>query len=98
MGVLINKQTHGWVINLGCHPILNIAIERVFTELYQGIESFRNTYNGSLQYPWKEREKYVFLNENGNTLARIGSFPEEILLNLKEKNNFNTEIFFIISV
>ena len=91
--IVLDPITKNIQVNFGAFPVFDIALERIFTELYQGIESFRNIYNGNLQYPWKEREKYVFLNENGNTLARIGSFPEEILLNLKEKNNFNTEIF-----
>ena len=91
--VVLDPLTKNIQVNFGSFPIFDIALERIFTELYQGIINFKSVYSSSLQFPWKEREKYVFLNSNSNTLSQIYSFPEKILLNLQVKDSFNKEVF-----
>lgn len=91
--VVLDPITMNVAVNFGAFPIFDIALERIFTELYQGIINFNNLNNNILQYPWKDREKYVFLNENASTLSFIYSFPEKILLNLQEKETFNNKVF-----
>lgn len=91
MGVLINKQTHGWVINLGCHPILNIAIERVFTELYQGISDEQNFCRRIFNIPFKNNNENI--EDYGHGTEDRLSYPEQIITNPIVINHFNNNIF-----
>jgi len=54
MSLLVDKKYNVLNINLGSFPVFDIAAERVLTELYQGIKSYRDfQYRTRLQRPFK---------------------------------------------
>jgi len=48
---LIDKKTHGYIVNVGADPILEIALERTLTELFQGrqLHTLRPSHNSILE-------------------------------------------------
>lgn len=80
---IINKKTHGYVVNIAADPVMEIAIDRTLTEIFQGrnIETFSSIHNGSVlsdisQIP----PAHNVLNqvENGNGLFTVDFFTEEV--------------------
>lgn len=91
MSVLINPYQNNLSINFGSFPIFDIALERILTELYQGIDSYKNKFL-NLQKPYKSIDSQSYMFNFMNSLAGISFIPEEIFTNIKYCN-YNTDIF-----
>lgn len=96
LGTFHNKNTNTWSINLGAHPVFEIALERILTEIYQGVPSLEIKFNafGNLISPFrniKSIERYLKYYESNLGIGH--SLPEEILLNSKIIKNYNINIF-----
>lgn len=54
MGVMIIDLTnHRTVLDFGCFPVFDIALERCLTEIYQGTSHLHHSMVGDLQVPYK---------------------------------------------
>lgn len=85
-GVIIDKLKDTITINFSSFPVFEIAVERICTELYQGVKSYSGKKNNVL-YPAREKEdkiKDYFWNETGGTLFYMSSLPEEFFLKKHE--------------
>lgn len=94
MSVIVTKKTHAITINMGSAPVLDIAIERILTELYQGHKSFELIRKEG-QFPSLSLDTDFKLNNYlwEGTLSAIPFFPEFIIKKMKKVSNFNTSIF-----
>lgn len=55
MSLLIDRKNGTLNVNFGSFPVFEIAVERVITELYQGIKSYKiDWYKARLQRPFKQ--------------------------------------------
>lgn len=93
MSLLVDSKTGSINYNYGCFPVFDIALERVCTELYQGVRSYKTT-DAALNYQVPSRifsyEEYLQLCGNGNTGCSV---PFEILLNAVPVSDYNKDIF-----
>lgn len=80
MSILLNPYEYNIAYNIGAFPILDIAVERTITELYQGIISYKDINN--LQIPFKILTPSEILINNCNNLS-LFSFNEELIKNIK---------------
>ena len=95
MSLLINPLTQTTTMNFGSFPIFDIAAERVITELYQGIQSFKHftDFKFHMQYPFRTASRGS-LNARKNTLADTCCFNEDIILyKIKTTTEYNKQIF-----
>lgn len=78
--MLFNPFQYNVSINFGSFPIFDIALERVLTELYQGINRYKtNDYNPQIPYKGNDFCSEMMGHLNNRTGATI--FPESIFLN-----------------
>ena len=80
---IIDRKTHKYNVNVCADPILEIAIDRTLTELFQGkhINNFSVRHNGSLSDEASHLPiSHNILNqlENGNALFSVDFFTEEL--------------------
>ena len=93
LGILKNKESFCFAPSFGCFPDFNIALERVITELYQGIYNYKYFNYNSIQepytlYPWSYwRIKYE------GSYQSCPAIPENIFLNNQTVNTYNKKIF-----
>ena len=80
MSILLNPYEYNIGYNIGAFPILDIAVERTITELYQGISSYKNIHD--LQIPFKTLTPSNILINNCNSLSMF-SFDEKLIKNIK---------------
>ena len=92
MSILINKKEKNIEINFGSFPVIDIALERIITELYQGITSFKRFRNNEVMTPYKEISYEKVLRTNFSTYAFLKNFPEDFFNKLKI-SNYNKDIF-----
>lgn len=92
MSLLVNPLTQTTTMNFGSFPIFDIAVERVITEVYQGIKSFNTCDNaiGAVQSPYETGEKRSIIRMN--SLLGLFTFNEKIL-NKSELVSFNKKIY-----
>lgn len=91
-GLLLNKELKTATLNISCHPVFDIALERICTELFQGIQSYK-TKNNLIMPSREKREEYFWAETNG-TFSSMTSFPEELLLKTPIKcKNGNQDVF-----
>ena len=91
MSCLVSCEEEFIIINFGSFPVFDIALERSITELYQGIESFKNFAIDSI-YPYKTINRLEFLAKNSASFATLESFPENFF-NKIINSNYNHKIF-----
>ena len=80
---IINKKTHSYIVNIAADPILEIAICRSLTEIFQGrsLRSFHSSHRGNTLEEFKNFPvSHNVLNqiENGNGLFSVDFFTEEL--------------------
>ena len=93
MSVLINKKEGIFKINFGSFPVFDIAAERVITELYQGITSFKfNGMQAELQYPYKKATIIDIHNEYGNSISGR-YFSAEFIDKIQYENTYNKKVY-----
>lgn len=93
MSLLIDRKNGTTRLNFGSFPVFDIAAERVITELYQGVTSFKNNSFGTeLQIPYKVTSDLEMREEYSNTVTgRILS--ADFIDNLEMIDSYNKEVF-----
>lgn len=93
MSILIDENKGLLNINFGSFPVFEIAAERVLTELYQGIKSYKSAFHlGKVQKPNKiveNRELYIIY---GNSIDGT-VFNYDFFKNLKYSDTYNHDVF-----
>ena len=77
MSVIINPESKNTNINFGSFPVFDIAVERIITEIYQGVKTFKNLLNLQVPYRVFDLEQ---LMDFSNSLCGLPSFNESIFL------------------
>lgn len=96
--VLKNIQNQTVYLKFGSSPIFDIAVERCFTEVYQGfIKIAGNTINNielNIYNP-KLTKDYIYQSQKGLLVVDYTKliFPDFLLFNSKPVNTFNKKIF-----
>lgn len=88
--LLINPYQANCQFNFGSFPVFDIAVERVLTELYQGIFSYRNN-TIDCQIPSKEDCNPFNYGNNYTSLTRLP--VDSFIHQLQIKNNYNSNVF-----
>ena len=91
MSILINNQEQNIIINFGAFPVIDIALERIITELYQGIFSFKK-FSNKIMIPIRNIELEEILRTNYQSYAYMRTFPENFF-NKIIYTQYNKEIF-----
>lgn len=94
MSLIIDKENGLISFNIGSFPVFEIAAERSLTELYQGINSFKNEhYLTQVRDPYKLFEQpFYMLSKSGNSYD--GScFSLDLLENVIYQPTYNKEIY-----
>lgn len=89
MSILIEPKKGQIFVNLGSFPVFEIALERVITELYQGIPSFKK--NESIVRPYKNQYKEIILS-NFLSIQVKNYFPEDFFVKAVYRQP-NMEVF-----
>ena len=100
---IINKKTQGYVVNAAADPVLEIAIQRTLTEIFQGrnIKAFSSSHSGRIlksidDFP--KNHNVLNLLESGNGIYTADFFAEEQLSSRTythfsdSRNKTNTEL------
>lgn len=93
MSLLIDKNSYTLRVNFGAFPVFDIALERVLTELYQGICSYHFTYHPEPQIPAKTHNPVFVLTEYANSITSAPFFFENFIDNLIETDKYNSNVF-----
>lgn len=86
--LLINHINYNVVMNFGCFPIFNIALERCMTELYQGIKSHLKKFFYPIR-PYREKSIGEIWLISPGSVGRNGIINEEIFSHLTKTSNRN---------
>lgn len=89
--LLINKNNYNMEIILGAHPVFEIALERCFTEIYQGFNSL-NDFNKSMR-PAKGVDLNHYQLSHVNSLCIRDLYLEKTFYNQFDVNTYNAEVF-----
>lgn len=91
MVLIVNKKTHSFYRNFGAFPIIEIAIERCLTELYQPSKDLKTYDNENCPSSIQTSELLTdFMRLNNDNKHLI---PEDLILNSKEKNLHDSDIY-----
>lgn len=94
MSLIIDKKRNILNMNFGSFPVFDIAAERVLTELYQGISSYRTPdFLMQLQIPYKTLTFEQAMGKYCNCISGE-IFPEDFFKNLEYKEYYNSKVFF----
>lgn len=93
--VIVNLKTQLISMNFGSFPVFDIALERVLTEVYQGIKSLNEIDNKKsfLMNPWRSKDLSFKMYSSIDSIASSNFFNENILFDLKYQEEFNKNIF-----
>lgn len=91
MCLLLDYENSKIHIDFGSFPVFEIAVERVLTEVYQGIINLNNIHY--TLYPSRNLSIKEKIFNPLNCLNLYPSIDEKILLNKKEKCEPNKNIF-----
>ena len=92
MSMLINPIQTNICVNFGAFPIFEMGLERVITELYQGVVSY-NTHNPSAQVPFKSMDPMEIVNNFGNSITEATFVNESLLTSAILVQNPNPEVY-----
>ena len=93
MSLLVDKKYNVLNINLGSFPVFDIATERVLTELYQGIKSYRDfKYKSRLQLPFKNYTTPELHSIYANSITGE-VISSDFFRNIEYKDDYNHEVF-----
>lgn len=92
MTVIVNPANHTWFIDLGANPIINIAIERTLTEMYQGVVNINSEIKFNM-IPGNKASHSDGMRDNSSCVVSRSLYPEEILLNRIIVDKYNDKIF-----
>lgn len=91
-GVLVDKKRGVWYLNLGASPVIDIAIERVITEIYQGHEP-EIGFSKLNMFPGKDTSHHDAMIASSSAMDMVPFYPEELIFNRVKINSYNTEVF-----
>lgn len=81
MSIIVNKNTKRSYVNFGSFPVADIAIERVITENYQGVQSFNLNLNEQ-QDPFRGLStQHIIKASIDNNIKGINFIDENMILN-----------------
>ena len=91
---MIDKSNHTWYINLGSSPVIEIAIERTLTEMYQGVNNLNegNSFKFHM-YPGKDITHLEIMQNTPSCVQESPIYPEHLLLNKVLVNDYNKDVF-----
>ena len=80
---IINKKTHSYLVNVAADPVLEIAVERTLTEIFQGknVKNFTSSHRGEILSKLSDfplQSNIINQLETGNGLFTADFFAEEI--------------------
>ena len=92
--IMIDKSNHTWYINLGSSPVIEIAIERTLTEMYQGVNNLNegNSFKFHM-YPGKDITHLEIMQNTPSCVQESPIYPEHLLLNKVLVNDYNKDVF-----
>lgn len=92
VAILINEFDQSLNINFGAFPVYDIAIERIFTELYQGMDNYYLT--TKLEEPFMSKDLGEIVdNYFGSNATSSSVFPEVIFDRIEYVDTYNKEVF-----
>ena len=92
VAILMNEYDQSLNTNFGAFPVYDIAIERIFTELYQGIDNYFLT--SKLQEPFKDKDLGEIIDSYfGSNATSTPVFPEVIFDRIQYVDSYNKEVF-----
>lgn len=74
--IFINKNNQTYCVNLGAHPIFEIAVERTLTEFLQGKDI--NTMKGAVNFSYKNDINNPLLHFSRTAKTGLGCYPNEL--------------------
>lgn len=92
MSMLINPIQTNICVDFGAFPIFDIGIERVITELYQGVTSYQ-THNPNIQVPYKTMDPMNIINNFGNSITDATFVNEKLLTSTILVQEPNPEVY-----
>lgn len=93
MSLLVDRDSGILNMNFGAFPVFDIAAERVITELYQGIQTYKSSsFQGRLQQPYKVFQLSNLLITYGNAISGE-IFPACFFDHIEYKDYYNKEVF-----
>ena len=98
--LLYNSNQHTLFFKFGAAPVFDIAVERCFTEMYQGFEQMPNSNRNEIDLiHFNEKDIKTYIKDVNKGLLRYTNhmvIPDYLLLNTDSKKyNFNTNIFLL---
>lgn len=93
MSLLIHRSLGIIQMNFGSFPVFDIAAERVITELYQGVRSFKNTtWFPQLQIPYRSITEQ-FINETYADYISGKIISMDLIDNIQYIDSYNKEVY-----
>lgn len=89
---IIDLEKHVGYLNLGAHPVFEIALERTLTETYQGYASLRKG-RKAVMLPYKRYGDFGAQSSNMSSITNRNIYNENILLNQKIETSINNKVF-----
>lgn len=88
--VLVNPRACNVHVNCGAFPVFDIALERIITELYQGIKQYDE--QTIPQTPWRSQGSSFYMINHLNSKTQATFLPEEVFTNYKIVP-YNNDVF-----
>lgn len=92
LSIVLNKKTYQIDVNCGSFPVFDIALERIFTELYQNLMSLDNVKTGC-QHPYIQKDWYNVASDNRRNFSFATTFPETVFMDAIEVDSYNSNCF-----
>lgn len=92
MSILIDPISLLTSVDFGSYPVFDIAFERVITEIYQGVATFKNK-EINIQTPYSPDGAIGFLNSALNNISEVNSIDENFFSKVTFVESYNKKIF-----
>lgn len=92
MSILIDPISLLTSVDFGSYPVFDIAFERVITEIYQGVATFKNK-EINIQTPYSPNGAIGFLNSALNNISEANSIDENFFSKVTFVESYNKKIF-----
>lgn len=90
--LIVDQSNHVSYLNLGSSPIFSIALERCCTEIFQGYSILGDSLKRSMR-PLRGYNIHTIMNEQSTTITGGECYPENLILNSIEVDEYNSKIF-----
>lgn len=89
---LINTITHNSYLCFGASPIFEIALERCFTEIYQGFFTLKEQVQTYYQYYSSQKNMLIESQMHNGGKSKV-YINESLIFNCQQKQSYNNKIF-----